>query len=118
MEGIIEVSSLSMVDHGLVHVFDHLLQMSVGSGVVVLLRFLGWVVCFPLEMLHFCLHIESSFTGGRGSSWGRVRLLRVSALSTHVTYTSESPQTTSEEYHQEQCEEKDRYSDCEGVMCA
>ena len=96
VEGILEVCSPGPVDHGLVHLLDHLLQMSVGSGVVVLHWFLGRVVCFLIKVLHFRLHVQGSFTGGGGSSRGNVRLLRVSALTTHASYTSESSQTTSE----------------------
>ena len=67
VEGVIVVRSLSMVNGGLVHMLDYLLQVSVRGQIMALLPLLGWVVYFPIESLHLSLHIES-FTGGRGGT--------------------------------------------------
>ena len=56
------MGSTSTIGSRLMNMFENLLQVVVGGRVVVLLWVLTAVVKVPLQLLHFCLHIES-FTG-------------------------------------------------------
>ena len=67
VEGVIVVSSPSTVGCRLVHMLDHLLQLLGGCRVMTVLLLCSWVVYFPLEPLHFSLHIQG-VTGRRGGA--------------------------------------------------